>query len=84
MGSRDCAECHRLSEIFWELSAMLKSAEDELKFTGNRDKTYNSKKTGVLRLRALEKNAYIKSLSHREEHQLIISNLENKLDHRPE
>jgi hypothetical protein len=78
MGLRDCAECHRLSDIFWDLSTMVSSAEDELKTTGRRDKTYNSKKTGVLRLRLLAEDAYGKSVGHRKEHQIILTDLESE------
>jgi hypothetical protein len=75
MGLRDCAECHRLSDIFWDLSTMVSSAEDELKITARRHKTYNSRKTSVLRLRLLAEDAYIKSISHRKEHQIVVTDL---------
>jgi len=68
MEPKDCTDCHRLRERFWEISAELDRSEDELSMTRKNAVDYAAKKADVLRLRGLFKEARVLSSNHSEEH----------------
>jgi hypothetical protein len=68
MESKDCPDCHRLSERYWELSAELARSKDELAMTRKNDAAYGTKKADVMRLQGLVKDAGIQSRTHQEIH----------------
>jgi hypothetical protein len=68
MNAKDCPDCHRLSERYWELSAKLDRSKDELTMTHKNTFEYADKKADVLRLQGLVKDARVQSANHSESH----------------
>jgi hypothetical protein len=68
LGSKECPDCHRLSELYWERSAELERSKDELARTKKNDPAYSVKKANVLRLEGLVKDARIQASNHLEIH----------------
>jgi hypothetical protein len=68
MNAKDCRECHRFSELYWDLSAELAGSKDELTMTHKNSPDYADKKAEVLRLEGLIKNLRSQSDTHKEIH----------------
>ena len=64
MKPKDCPECHRLRERFWEVSTELDRAKDELKMTRKTAVDYEKKSAEVRRLKGLVKQAATLSENH--------------------
>jgi hypothetical protein len=66
MKSKDCSDCHRLRERFWDLSTDFDRAKDELIMTDKNASDYAGKKADVLRFKGLMKDALIQADNHLE------------------